>query len=165
MGEVDRASSIRAAPGTNILRPYAILAAAFCLSFAASAQAGEVAGTVYDQRGVPAAGVVLALGDAQVVSAADGSYAFANVAPGEQAITAGNQRVAVTVAVAGPVRRNVFLLSRSARATVTGETAPSPENDAALAATFRLAEAMLQDTAGSSEGGGATAWRWNDLDG
>lgn len=143
------------------MRPYALLAALLGLAAPLSAQAGEVAGTVYNQRGAPAAGVVLALGDVQVVSGADGAFVFTDVAPGEQAITAGNQRVTVTVADEGTVRRNVFLLSRSARTAVTGETAATPESDAALAATYRLAEAMVQDSAGEV----ATAWRWNDLDG
>lgn len=143
------------------MRTFAIIAAALSLGLATAAMAGEVAGTVYDQRGAPAAGVVLALGDAQAVTGADGSFAFANVAPGEQQIVAGNQRVAVTVAADGTVRRNLFLLSRAARTAVTGETAATPESDAALAATYRLAEAMLQDSAVQAD----VAWRWNDLDG
>lgn len=161
MGKGGSAASSRAAPELAILRTIATIAALLAATVPLCAHAGEVAGTVYDQRGVPAAGVVLALGDAQVVSGADGAFTFADVAGGEQAITAGNQRVVVSVNATGTVRRNVFLLSRSARASVTGEAATSPESDAAIAATFRLAEAMVQDAAGE----GATAWRWNDLDG
>ncbi len=151
----------RAASRTVPLRNFAFLTALISLAVPLSAHAGEVAGMVYDQRGRPAEGVVLALGHVQVVSGADGAFAFADVAAGEQAITAGNQRVTVTVANEGTVRRNVFLLSRSARTAVTGETAATPESNAALAATYRLAEAMLQESAGEV----ATAWRWNDLDG
>lgn len=143
------------------MRPYALLVALLSLAAPLSLRAGEVAGTAYDQRGAPAAGVALVLGDAQVVSGADGTFAFANVAPGEQQIVAGNQRVVVSVTEQGTVRRNVFLLSRSARAVATGEMPATPEGDAALAATFRLAEAMLQDTSAQAD----VAWRWNDLEG
>jgi hypothetical protein len=143
------------------LRHYAILIALFSLAAPLSATAGEVAGTVYDQRGAPAAGVVLALGELQALSGADGTFAFADVSAGEHTIAAGNQRVVVSVAAEGTVRRNLFLLGRSARTVVTGEIAATPESDAALAATFRMAEAMLRDTAGER----GAAWQWNDLEG
>jgi hypothetical protein len=143
------------------LRSTAIIAALIAATAPLCATAGELAGTVYDQRGRPAAGVELSLGDAHVVSGADGAFMFADLAAGDAMLAAGNQRVAVSIPAQGTVRRNLFLLSRSARATVTGETAPTPESDAALAATVRLAEAMLQDTAGQPN----TAWRWNDLEG
>ena len=100
------------------MRTHALLIALLSLTAPLTAHAGAVAGTVYDQRGAPAAGVVLALGDAQAVSGADGAYAFADVAAGEHTIAAGNQRVAVTVATEGTLRRNMFLLSRAARAVV-----------------------------------------------
>lgn len=119
--------------------------------------AGEVAGTVYDQRGIPAAGVTLALGDARAVSGADGSYVFADVAAGEHTIAAGTQRVAVAVPDEGAARRNIFLLSRSARTAITGEVLDS----IALDRTIQLAETMLRE----SDGLGETAWRWNDLEG
>ncbi len=143
------------------MRPYAILAALLTLSVSPSAHAGEVAGKVYDQRGAPAAGVVLALGDVQVVSGADGTYAFADVAAGEHMIATGHQQVAVTVAAEGTVRRNLFLLGRSAARVMAGETVPSPTSEPALAATFRLADAMPEDSATQV----GVAWRWNDLDG
>lgn len=143
------------------MRPYALLIAVLSLAAPLSATAGEVAGTVYDQRGVPAAGVVLALGDMQALSGADGGFAFADVPAGEHTIAAGNQRVVVTIGAEGTVRRNLFMLGRSGRTAVTGEIAATPESEAALAATFRMAEAMLRDTAGER----GAAWRWNDLEG
>ena len=139
------------------MRALAITAALIAAGLALPATAGEVAGTVYDQRGLPAAGVLLELGDAEAVTGADGSFTFADVATGEHTVAAGTQRVVVEVASEGTVRRNIFLLSRSARTAVTGEAVDS----AALDRTIQLAETMLRE----SDRQGETAWRWNDLEG
>ena len=139
------------------MRALAITAALIASGFALPATAGVVAGTVYDQRGLPAAGVVLELGAAEAVTGADGSYIFADVATGEHTIAAGTQRMVVDVAGDAAVRRNIFLLSRSARAAVTGDVIDST----ALDRTIQLAEAMLRESAPKGE----TAWRWNDLEG
>ena len=144
-------------PGSSHLRALAFTAALIATGLALPAVAGEVAGTVYDQRGTPAVGIVLELGDAQAVTGADGSYAFTDVATGEHTIAAGTQRVVVDVAGNAATRRNIFLLSRSARAAVTGETLDST----ALDRTIQLAEAMLRESAPKGE----TVWRWNDLEG
>jgi hypothetical protein len=139
------------------LRAFAITAALITSAFALPAMAGEVAGTVYDQRGIPAAGVTLELGDARAVSGADGSYSFTDIAAGEHMIAAGSQRIAVAVPGEGATRRNIFLLSRSARTAITGEVLDSP----ALDRTIQLAETMLRE----SDRLGESAWRWNDLEG
>ena len=129
------------------MRKATILAALFLLAAPVAAQAGEVAGTVYDARGRAAAGVELALGGQAVVSGADGSYRFTDVAAGEHQVMAGSQRVAVAVAETGETRRNIVLLSRSARTAVTGEIVPPASDDAALARAMQLADAMLAEAA------------------
>jgi hypothetical protein len=129
------------------LRKATILAAALLFAAPVAAQAGEVAGTVYDARGRAAAGVELLLGGQQVVSGADGSYRFADVAPGEHSVTAGSQRVAVAVAETGETRRNIVLLSRSARLAVTGDVVPAANTDAVLVQAMQLADAMLAEAA------------------
>lgn len=112
-----------------------------------AAQAGEVAGTVYDARGQKAADVELALDGQTAITGADGAFRFADVRAGEHQIVAGSQRVAVTVAESGETRRNVMLLSRSARTAVTGETIDTAAADAVLAQAMRLADAMLAEAA------------------
>jgi hypothetical protein len=121
-------------------------------------QAGEVAGTVFDARGRPAAGVELTLGGQRAVSAADGTYAFADVAEGEHRVLAGSQAVAVVVPAEGAVRRNLFLLSAAARTRVTGTALP--EADAAVLAETRRQAARLL-----AEGDGRPARRMADITG
>ena len=139
------------------MRRFALVAALLALGAPFAATAGGLAGTVYDQRGTPAAGVELTLGDARATTGTDGSYAFAEVPAGEHMLAAGGQRVAVTVADEGETRRNLFLLSTAARQVVTG----APVDHAALEATLALAETMLRD----SQRRDPQAWRWNDLEG
>ncbi|MFC3100809.1 carboxypeptidase-like regulatory domain-containing protein [Altererythrobacter lauratis] len=135
------------------------LAAVLALLAPEAAQAGDVAGTVYDARGQAAAGVELVLGNARTVSGADGSYRFAEVAAGEHSVTAGSQRVGVTVAETGETRRNIILLSRSVRVAVTGETLTPVQNEAAMADAMRMADAMLAEAAA------LPPRRWNDIGG
>lgn len=109
--------------------------------------AGEVAGTVFDARGRPAAGVELSLAGQVAVTGADGAYVFADVAAGEQRVLAGSQAVMVSVSAEGAVRRNLFLLSASARSRVTGDGLPAADN-AVLAETRRQADRLLAEGAG-----------------
>ena len=81
------------------------------------------------------------LGDARTVSAADGSYRFADAAAGEQQLRAGSQAVVVTVPEEGAVQRNLFLLSQAARARVAGE--PLAANSAEVLAASAAAAALL----------------------
>lgn len=141
------------------MRKSFVLAALLALCAPVAAQAGDVAGTVYDARGQAAAGVELLLGDARTVSGADGSYRFADVAAGEYSVTAGSQRVGVAVAETGETRRNIILLSRSARVAVTGETLTQVQSDAAVADAMRMADALLAEAAA------LPARRWNDIGG
>jgi hypothetical protein len=140
------------------MRRFALIAAALAATaISLPATAGDVSGKVYDQRGAPAAGVTLELGGSQVVTGADGSYSFTGVAAGEHMLSAGGQRVAVSVADEGETRRNLFLLSSAARQVVSG----APIDREALEATLALGETMLRDSQRRS----AIAWRWNDLEG
>ncbi len=141
------------------MRLVAILAASLAFCSSLSAQAGEVAGTVFDARGRAAAGVALEMAGQQAVSAADGTYVFTDVAAGQHSLVAGSQAVAVAVPADGAVRRNLFLLSGAARLRVTGEPATSAHNDAVLAETVRMARALL------AEGEQAPARRVADITG
>ncbi|MFC3096730.1 carboxypeptidase-like regulatory domain-containing protein [Alteraurantiacibacter palmitatis] len=141
------------------MRQSVFLAALLALCAPVAAQAGDVAGTVYDARGQAAAGVELVLGNARTVSGADGSYRFADVAAGEHTVSAGSQRVGVSVAETGETRRNIILLSRTARIAVTGEALPATQNDAVLADAMRMADALLAEAAA------LPARRWNDIGG
>jgi hypothetical protein len=120
---------------------------AFCAPL--PAQAGEVVGKVFDARGRPAAGVMVELAGQQTVSAADGSYTFSGIPAGEQGLVAGSQAVAVAVTDEGVVRRNLFLLSREARAHLTGEAVTPLDNSDMLAASLQLAQAMLAEAEGT----------------
>lgn len=141
------------------MRQSVCLAAVLALLAPVAAQAGDVAGTVYDARGQAAAGVELVLGNARTVSGADGSYRFVGIAAGEYTVTAGSQRVGVSVAETGETRRNIILLSRSARVAVTGETLTPVQSDAAVADAMRMADALLAEAAT------LPARRWNDIGG
>lgn len=141
------------------MRKSVALAVTLALFAPVAAQAGDVAGTVYDARGQAAAGVELVLGDARTVSGADGSYRFTDVAAGEHSVTAGSQRVGVSVAESGETRRNIILLSRSARVAVAGETLTPVQSDAAVADAMRMADALLAEAAT------LPARRWNDIGG
>jgi len=129
------------------LRIALILAASFAACLPLPALAGEVAGTVYDARGLPAAGVALDLAGQHAVSDTAGAFAFADVPAGDLALTTGNQAVRVAVPAQGSVRRNVMLLSRTARTRVTGEVATPADNAQMLAATAQLAQAILDEGA------------------
>lgn len=145
---------------TLTLRKTAVIAAILSLGLASAAAAGDVAGTVYDQRGLPVAGVVLAVDGQEAVSAADGSYRIADVSSGDQMVSANGQRVSVSVAEEGTATRNIFLLSRSARSEVTGGSVNMEAGEEAFAEALELAEQMLEDESASR----AIAWRWNDLE-
>lgn len=141
------------------MRLLSLLAASISLCASLPAQAGEVAGTVYDARGLPQAGVVLDLAGQQAVTGADGSYRFAEVPAGDQPLAAGAQAVIVAVPATGEVRRNLFLLSRAARTAVTGSGADAGEGRRILASAVQQAEAMLAEadrlprrTLGGNEG-------------
>jgi hypothetical protein len=120
-----------------------------------------VSGKVYDQRGTPASGVVLVLGAQEVVTSADGTYRFADVAEGEHLIATYGQRVAVQVSDDAATQRNIFLMSRRARGEVTGATVAGEAAEAAFAEAMQLAEQMVSE----GEARGEVAWRWNDLEG
>lgn len=107
-----------------------------------------MAGTVFDARGRPAAGVELALGGQQAVSGADGKFTFADVAEGEHRMLAGSQAVAVSVPAEGAVRRNVFLLSPAARLRVTGLGATAQDGTEVLAEVRRQAARLLAESDG-----------------
>ncbi len=143
------------------MRKTAFIVAILSFGLATGALAGEVSGKVYDQRGVPAPGVVLVLGAQQAVTEADGSYRFADVADGEHLITASGQRVAVQVSDNVATQRNIFLMSRRARAEVSGASVDADGAEAAFAEAMQLAEQMV----GDSEARGEMAWRWNDHEG
>lgn len=112
------------------------------------AQAGEVAGTVFDAHGRPAAGVELTLGSQQAISGADGKFAFADVAEGEHSVLAGSQAVSVSVPAQGAVRRNVFLLSAAARVRVTGDAQSTSDGAMVLAEARRQAARLLAESDG-----------------
>lgn len=117
-----------------------------------------MAGTVFDARGRPAAGVELSLGDQITVTGADGTYVFADVAAGEQRVLAGSQSVTVSVPAVGAVRRNLFLLSAVARTRVAGEAVPAADQSV-MAETRRQAARLL------AEGEGRPARRMADITG
>lgn len=133
--------------------------AALMLAVPATANAGDLAGRVYDATALPVAGVVVEVAGREAVTGADGSYNFTGLAEGSHEVAVmladgAIQRVRADVAVEGTSRRNVFLVSaaalRGARA-FAGETAaaPAPPMDAA------------QLPAGE---GAVAAWRWRDND-
>ncbi len=148
-------------PGSDHLRTTAFNAAILSLGLSTASLAGEVSGTVYDQRGVPAAGVVLVLGAQDAVTSDDGSYRFADVAEGEHLIATYGQRVSVQVGDDAATKRNIFLMSRHARAEVTGTTLDADAAEAAFAEAMQLADQMVSE----GEAQGEVAWRWNDLEG
>lgn len=117
-----------------------------------------MAGTVFDARGRPAAGVELVLGGAETVSAVDGTFAFADVAAGEHRVQAGSQAVSVNVPADGAVRRNLFLLSAASRTRVAGEAVPAADQSV-MAETRRQAARLL------AEGEGRPARRMADITG
>lgn len=123
-----------------------------------SATAGEVAGTVYDQRGMPVAGVAVSVDGQEALTGADGTYRFADVAAGQQMVAANGQRVGVEVAVEGETTRNIFLLSRRARSEVTGAVVEAVSGEEAFAEALEQAEQMLENGPATTE----IAWRWND---
>lgn len=128
------------------MRLLSLLAASFALCASPlPAQAGEVAGTVYDSRGLPQAGVTLDMAGRQAVTGADGAFLFADVPAGDQPLAAGAQAVIVTVPAEGAVRRNLFLLSRAARASITGSAVDAGEGRRVLASAMRQGEAMLAE--------------------
>lgn len=127
------------------MRHPAFLVAVACLLAPLAAHAGDVVGTVHDARGQAAAGVELTLGDARTVTGADGSYRFADVPAGDHMLAAGPQRVTVSVAEAGETRRNIVLLSRSARLALTEESAVQLPDKQALVESMDLADAMFAE--------------------
>ena len=139
------------------MRKAAVIAAVLSLGIATGAFAGEVSGTVYDQRGTPLAGIAVSIDGQQATTRADGSFHFADIAEGQHMVATSGQRVAVQVAEDGVTTRNLFLLSRRARAEVAG---PAIDQDSgnAFAEALDLAEQMLDN----DDGAGAIAWRWND---
>lgn len=60
-------------------------------------------------------------------------------------LAAGPQRVTVSVAEAGETRRNIMLLSRSARLALTEEAAVQLPDKQALAESMDLADAMFAE--------------------
>lgn len=142
------------------MRNAAIIAAAFSIGFCVPAIAGEVSGTVYDQRGMPVAGVAVSVDGQQVLTGADGTYRLAGVAAGQQVVSANGQRVGIEIAAEGEVIRNIFLLSQRARAEVTGVPEQVEAAEDAFADALELAEQMLESGPATTE----ITWRWNDLD-
>jgi len=140
------------------LRKAAVIAAILSLGASLSATAGEVAGTVYYQRGLPVAGVVVSADGKEAVTGADGSYRLAGVPEGQQPVTTGGQRVAEDVAAQGETTRNIFLMSRRARSEVTGAASDAESGAEAFAEALELAEQMLENGPATTE----IAWRWND---
>lgn len=143
------------------MRTTAFISAILSLGLSTGALAGEVSGKVYDQRGMPAQGVVLVLGAQQAVTSDDGSYSFADVDAGEHLIATYGQRVAVQVSDDAATQRNIFLMSRRTRAEVTGATVDADAAEAAFAEAMHLADQMVSE----GEAQGEVAWRWNDLEG
>lgn len=141
-----------------VLRKAATIAAILSLGLSLPAAAGEVAGTVYDQHGLPVAGVAVSLGGHEALTGADGTYRFAQVAAGQQMVAANGQRVGVEVAVEGETTRNIFLLSRRARTEVTGAAVEAETGEEAFAEALERAEQMLENGPSTTE----IAWRWND---
>jgi hypothetical protein len=137
--------AIRAANRTCPLRLAALLAVVSCLAAAQPVLAGEVTGKVFNARGQAVAGVALELAGQQAVTAADGSFTFAEVAEGEHTVVAGSQAVAVSVPAEGAVRRNVFLLSAAARQRVTGDVAVPADSEQVFAASARMAARLLAE--------------------
>lgn len=127
----------------RLLSPLAALLAVCASPF--PALAGEVAGTVYDARGLPQAGVTLVMAGQQAVTGTDGAFIFSDVPAGDQPLAAGAQAVIVAVPAEGTVRRNMFLLSRAARASVTGAAVDAGEGRRVMASAMQQASSMLAD--------------------
>lgn len=152
------------------MRIAVLFASAALICAASSAQAGNIAGTVYDSRGRPAADVQLTIADlgAVAVTAADGSYRFADVLPGEHRIAIGQgsqatQRVAVRVSDESDVTRNIMMISSAAMRDFQASTHQTDALDGqeAFAEALELADHMLRETPAQT----AQDWRWRDLDG
>lgn len=122
---------------------------------------------VMDARGLPVAGLSVALGDSEQVAVTDenGAYRIADVAAGEHsvAVNLANgsvQRVWVDVSEEGESRRNIFLVSAASIRRAQGAVAPADIPAESLTRTLELAERMIED----SEDRGSAQWRWRDLD-
>ena len=71
------------------MRIFSPLAAVLALLAApVPALAGDVAGTVYDARGLPQADVTLAMAGQQAVTGADGAFVFTGVPAGDHPLAA-----------------------------------------------------------------------------
>ena len=136
-----------------------ILTALALFAFPAAAQAGDLAGKVYDSAALPVAGATVWVGEREVQTLADGTFSVTGLAAGEHeiAVTLADgavQTVWADVAETGTSRRNIFLVSsaamRGARA-FAGEVAP------AAVPVMELPQAPAGE-------GAVVAWRWRDSD-
>jgi len=136
-----------------------ILAALAVLAFPAAAQAGDLAGKVYDAAALPVAGATVWVGDREVQTSADGTYAITGLSAGEHeiAVTLADgavQTVWAEVGAQGTSRRNIFLVSSAAMRGArqfAGEPAPVP------APVVEMPQAPTGE-------GAVVAWRWRDSD-
>jgi len=150
------------------MRITATFLAIAALAMPCMAQAGDVAGIVYDNRGNVAAGVEVSLAgqDRTATTGEDGAFAFDGLEAGEHQLAVklqgGNtQRVWLEVAATGETRRNIFLMSPAAleRALDMNLQTDSAQQRA-LQDTLELAERMASEGAERE----AAHWRWRDLD-
>lgn len=152
------------------MRIAAVFASAALICAASGAQAGDIAGTVYDSRGRPAADVLLTIDELgmEAVTAHDGSYRFSDVVTGDHriAIMRGAQpvqRISVHVAGEGDAARNIVMISATAMRSFQAATLQDDGQggEEAFAEAIALAEQMVREAPASD----AQAWRWRDLDG
>jgi len=137
----------------------AILAALALFAFPAAAQAGDLAGKVYDAAALPVAGATVWVGDREVQTLADGTYSVTGLAAGEHeiAVTLADgavQTVWAEVSAEGTSRRNIFLVSSAAMRGArqfAGEPAPA-------------ATPVIELPPVPAGEGAVVAWRWRDSD-
>ena len=137
----------------------AIFAALALILAPAAAQAGDLAGKVYDATALPVAGATVWVGDREVQSLADGTYSITGLAAGEHeiAVTLADgavQTVWAEVNAEGTSRRNIFLVSSAA---MRGARQFASESAPTSAPVIELPQAPAGE-------GAVVAWRWRDSD-
>ncbi|GAA0275825.1 hypothetical protein GCM10009127_15590 [Alteraurantiacibacter aestuarii] len=154
------------------MRIAAFLLGVSSLCAASGAQAGDIAGTVYDARGEPAAAVQLEIAELGLttVTGADGSYRFADVLAGEHriAVLQGSQaiqRVLVNVDDGSDASRNIVMVSRRAVNGFLGSAFPAEAEDGTGEQAFSRALELADQMTREIPMGEAREWRWRDLDG
>ena len=102
------------------------------------------------------------------MTAADGSYRFADVADGQYriAVVQGSQaiqRISVTVANNAATARNIVMISPAAMRDFQASSHPAdlPAETQTFAGARELADQMLREVPAQT----AQDWRWRDLDG